>query len=63
MAQTSTEHESETPPRTPGWVKAFGLILIVLVLALIVLHLTGDGFASLHGYAQPAEYGRYRSWS
>ena len=63
MAQTSTEHDSETPPRTPGWVKAFGLILIVLVLALIVLHLTGNGFASLHGYALPPERGWYTSWS
>jgi len=31
------------PPRTPGWVKAFGIIAIVLVLVLVILHLTGHG--------------------
>lgn len=33
---------------TPRWVKAFGIIAIVLVLAFVILHLTGHGFG-MHG--------------
>jgi hypothetical protein len=31
-----------SPPSTPRWVKVFGIILIVLVLAVVILHLTGS---------------------
>ena len=34
---------ASTPPSTPRWVKAFGIIAIVLVLLFVVLHLTGGG--------------------
>ena len=29
---------------TPRWVKAFGLVALVLLLAFVVLHLVGGGF-------------------
>ena len=29
--------------RTPGWVKVFGIIVIVLVLLFVVQHLAGGG--------------------
>ena len=29
---------------TPRWVKAFGIVALVLVLAFVVLHLAGGGF-------------------
>lgn len=32
----------ESPPRTPRWVKTFGIVAIVLVLLLVGLHLTGN---------------------
>jgi len=32
------------PRATPRWVKAFGIIGIVLVLLFVILHLTGRGF-------------------
>ena len=35
------------PPGTPGWVKAFGLIALVVVVLVVVLLLTGG-----HGPAQ-----------
>jgi hypothetical protein len=35
------------PP--PGWVKVFGAVLVVLVLAFVAMHLAGGGFRG-HGY-------------
>jgi hypothetical protein len=35
----------ERPP-TPRWVKAFGLMIVILVLAFIVLHLTGNSLGN-----------------
>ena len=34
----------ESPPATPRWVYAFGIIAIILVLAFIISHLAGGGF-------------------
>lgn len=41
------------PPSTPGWVKMFGIVGIVLVLLVVVLHLLGrsPGGHSSHGSA------------
>ena len=36
------------PPPTPGWVKVFGVIALVLVLAFVVSHLAGGGMGR-HG--------------
>ena len=36
------EADSEAPPSAPRWVKAFGVIAIVLVLLFVGLHLTGN---------------------
>lgn len=35
----------------PRWVKVFGIIAIVLMLAIVILHLTGHGFGGhgMHG--------------
>ena len=46
MSQNRPEHG--TPPSMPRWVKVFGIILIVLVLAVIVVHLAGINFGELH---------------
>ena len=35
--------------RTPGWVKVFGSIAVVLVIAFVALHLAGRGFRHRHG--------------
>jgi hypothetical protein len=37
-----TESSRDSPPGTPRWVKAFGIILVVLLLAFVGLHLTGN---------------------
>ena len=37
-----TEPLTDLPPGTPRWVKAFGIILVVLLLAFAGLHLTGN---------------------
>jgi hypothetical protein len=42
MAQIPTKPDRGSPPSTPGWVKVFGIILIVLVLAVAIMHLTGN---------------------
>lgn len=43
----AVEPDRESPPGTPRWVKAFGIIAIVLLLLLAGLHLTGN--APMHG--------------
>ena len=35
------------PPGTPLWVKAFGILLLLLVLAFGGLHLAGRGMGSM----------------
>jgi hypothetical protein len=30
-------------PGTPGWVKAFGIIAVVLIVLFVILHLSGYG--------------------
>ena len=34
------------PPPAPRWVKAFGVVIVILVLAFIVLHLTGNSLGN-----------------
>ena len=34
----------DVPPRTPGWVKVFVAILIVLVVIVVIAHLLGFRF-------------------
>ena len=41
MLQTQVEADSESPPKTPLWVKVFGIIVIVLILLVGIVHLTG----------------------
>jgi hypothetical protein len=36
----------DAPPPTPRWVKAFGLLIVILVLAFVVLHLTGNSLGN-----------------
>ena len=43
------EPDRESPPSTPRWVKAFGIIAIVLILALAGLHLTGNAPTHMPG--------------
>ena len=40
----------ESPPPTPRWVYAFGIIAIIVVVAFIGSHLLGGGF---RGHAMP----------
>jgi hypothetical protein len=49
LDEIETEHES--PPAAPRWVKALGVVLVVLFLAFIALHLTGN--APTHGMPIP----------
>ena len=54
MAESLTtpldEVEQQSPPRTPGWVKAFGIALVVLLGAFLALHPTGHApMAGIHG--------------
>jgi hypothetical protein len=46
---THVEPDHESPPSTPRWVKAFGIIAIVLVLAFVGLHLSGNAPAHMPG--------------
>jgi hypothetical protein len=46
VGQAGVEADGESPPSAPRWVKAFGIIAIVLLLLFVGLHLTGN--AALH---------------
>lgn len=41
--------DPEEDPGTPRWVKAFGIVAVILVLLFIALHLAGGGFRG-HGH-------------
>ncbi len=43
------ELDRESAPSTPRWVKAFGIIAIVLILAFAGLHLTGNAPTHMPG--------------
>ena len=48
LDEIDTEHES--PPGAPRWVKLVGIVLVVLLIAFLALHLTGNApMAGLHG--------------
>ena len=45
-----TETELESAPSAPRWVRAFGIVLVVLLVAFLALHLTGHApMAGIHG--------------
>jgi hypothetical protein len=45
---TSDTGNRDSPPRTPRWVKVFGIVALVLLFVFVILHLTGRGFRG-HG--------------
>jgi hypothetical protein len=56
-AHTDTHNPTgESPPGTPRWVKTFGIILVVLLLAFAGLHLTGNAPGHMPG-SGGAEHG------
>ena len=48
-ADSDSDPAGESPPGTPRWVKAFGIMLVVLLLALAGLHLTGNAPTHMPG--------------
>jgi hypothetical protein len=54
---TDTELTQESPPGTPRWVKAFGIVLVVLLLGFAGLHLTGHAPTHMPGASGP-EHGQ-----
>jgi hypothetical protein len=42
--------EASSSSGTPRWVKVFGLIALVLVVAFAIVHLAGGG---MHGHGRP----------
>jgi hypothetical protein len=46
----ATETELESAPSAPLWVKAFGIVLVLLLVAFLALHVTGHApMAGMHG--------------
>jgi len=37
-----------TVTRAPRWVRAFGVVVVVLVLLFVIKHLTGGGLGGVH---------------
>ena len=40
-SDTGDRTDSGTPPRMPGWVKAVGIVVGLLILLFVILQLTG----------------------
>ncbi|MDQ6693770.1 MAG: hypothetical protein M3014_05020 [Chloroflexota bacterium] len=53
-ASTQVRPDHGAPLSTPRWVKVTMIVFIVLVALFVILHLTGNGFSSLHGYIPPS---------
>ena len=47
--EDDAERAQDSPPGTPRWVKALGIILVVLLLAFAALHLTGNAPTHMPG--------------
>ena len=47
------EPAQDALPGTPRWVKAFGIVLVVLLLAFAGLHLTGNAPTHMPGSSGP----------
>ena len=43
MSQPNDGPDHETSYKTPGWVKGFGIVLVVLVLLVVIVLVTGLG--------------------
>lgn len=46
---TARNNPSAAKPPTPRWVKVSGVIALVFVVVFLILHLTGNGMAGMHG--------------
>ena len=46
---SDSDPAGESPPGTPRWVKALGIMLVVLLLAFAGLHLTGNAPTHMPG--------------
>ena len=44
MEEKSNNSRNSTPPQTPAWVKAFFIVIVLLILIGIVAHLMGLRF-------------------
>lgn len=48
--ETGSDTHGGSPPPTPRWVKAFGLVALALVLLFVIKHLAGGGFRGHVGH-------------
>jgi len=53
MSQPPVNPDRRLPPGMPRWVKVLGIIFIILIVFLIILHITGNGFG---GHTSSVEY-------
>ncbi|MDZ4718631.1 MAG: hypothetical protein SH847_09265 [Roseiflexaceae bacterium] len=57
MSRTPAGASHESPPSAPRWVQAFGTVLIVLVVLIIILHLTGNSLGGPGSHTLPIPHG------
>ena len=56
MSQTQAPRDVDPAPGTPIWVKAFGVIVLVIVLLFATLHLTGNSPLGPGSHTPPLEH-------
>jgi hypothetical protein len=54
---TGVEPDREATTGTPRWVKAFGIVALVLFLLFVILHLTGRGLGGHAPSSNVTEHG------
>ncbi len=57
MSHSYLDPEHESPPGTPGWMKALGIVGLVLVLLFGLLHLTGNSPGGPGSHTMPGNHG------
>jgi hypothetical protein len=53
---TGARSDRGSPPSTPLWVKAFGIVALILVLLFVLLHLSGH---APRGHTSTGEHGAH----
>ena len=48
MTADRQQHQPRPPTGTPSWVKAIGIVALLMLILLVILHLTGNGMGD-HG--------------
>ena len=53
MSQLSLQEKRKSSNSIPRWLKLAGIIFVVLILALVIMHITGNSLGGPGGHTMP----------